>query len=110
MKIKIVAYRIKKGKQLAIESQSSEKHSFNFHDIEFDDDISNSGKEPAALEVGTHKVQLEIVHVCKGKKKTSFADEGQSTASDKNPHALCLVSASCKAYTSCRKGSFPMMR
>jgi hypothetical protein len=44
------------------ESQSSEKHSINFHDVQFDDDvISNSGKEPAALKVGTHKVQSEIV-------------------------------------------------
>jgi hypothetical protein len=60
-KTKIVGYRIKKGKQLATESQSTEKHSIHFHDMEFDDDIADSNKEPAALKVGTHKVQLEIV-------------------------------------------------
>jgi hypothetical protein len=63
-KTKIVGYGIKKGKQLAIESQSTEKHSIHFHDMEFDDDIANSEKEPAALKVGTHEVQLEIVCMC----------------------------------------------
>jgi uncharacterized protein YjdB len=60
-KTRIIAYGVKKGKQLMTESQSSEKHSINFHDVQFNDDNSDSGKEPAALKVGTHKVQLEIV-------------------------------------------------
>jgi hypothetical protein len=38
-KTKIVGYGIKKGKQLATESQSTEKHSIHFHDVEFNDDI-----------------------------------------------------------------------
>jgi hypothetical protein len=77
-KTKIVGYGIKKGKQLAIESQSTEKHSIHFHDVEFDDDIANSEKEPAALKVGTHKVQLEIACMHKSKKKTSSTGRGQS--------------------------------
>ena len=56
-KTKIVSYGIKEGKQLTIESQSTEKCSIHFHDMEFNDDVSNSKKEPAALEVGTHEVQ-----------------------------------------------------
>ena len=87
-KTKIVGYRIKKGKQLATESQSTEKHSINFHDLEFDDDIADSNKEPAALKASTHKVQLEIVCACKGKKKTSSTDRGQSTTSDKSSDDL----------------------
>jgi hypothetical protein len=68
-KTKIVGYKIKKGKQLATESQSTEKHSINFHDVEFDDDITNSDKEPAALKVGTHEVQSEIVHMHKARRR-----------------------------------------
>jgi hypothetical protein len=56
--------------------------------MEFDDDVANSEKEPAALKVGTHKVQLEIVHAHKSKKKTSSTGRGQSTASDKSSDDL----------------------
>jgi hypothetical protein len=52
------------------------------------DDIAKSHKEPAAREVGTHKVQSEIVHVCRGKKMTSSTGRGQSTASDKSSNDL----------------------
>jgi hypothetical protein len=42
------------------EFQSMEKRSVHFHDVQFNDDVADSNKEPAALEVGTpHKVQLE---------------------------------------------------
>jgi hypothetical protein len=72
-KTKIVGYGIKKGKQLAIESQSTEKHSVHFHDVEFDDDISDSKKEPAALKVGTHmRSNWRLhAHAARSKKKTS---------------------------------------
>jgi hypothetical protein len=93
-KTRIIAYGVKKGKQLTTESQSTEKHSVIFHDVQFNDDNSDVGNEPAALEVGTHKLQLEIVHTHRGKKKTSFTNKGQSTASDKDSDVLLsLVTA-----------------
>jgi hypothetical protein len=87
-KNKIVTYGVKKGKQLGTESQSTEKLSVSFHDFQFNYDNSDAGKEPAELEARTHKVQLEIVHMHKGKKKTSFANKGQSTASEKDSNDL----------------------
>jgi hypothetical protein len=73
-----------------IESQSTEKRSIHFHDVEFNDDVANSEKEPAALKLGTHEVQLEIACTCKSKskKKTSSTGGGQSTASDKSSNDL----------------------